>query len=184
LYLGTYALLPNRWTTPLSSDPLTIVKAIVNLPWVVFASLNPLISIGGMGFVRFVDTSDTGFFFIGAALYGAIIIFLLYFRQAIHTMYEKATLLTKSLSIIFLVNYILVYSANNSYWIKYFPVFRLEYPHHFWMRWSTVLPFVAILIVASIQSLDYRLKKSFYFYMTFQWLILSLLAVPWLKRYW
>jgi hypothetical protein len=184
MYLAAYALLPNRWSTPLSSDPFTIVKAIVNLPWVVFASLNPLISIGGMGFVRFLDTSDTGFFFIGAGLYGVIIVFLLHFQQTIRIMYQKATLLTKSLSIIFLVNYILVYSANNSYWVKYFPLFRLEYPHHMWMRWSTVLPFVAILIIASIQSPDNKLKKFFYPYMIFQWLILSLTALPWLKRYW
>ena len=56
-YLGTYMLLPNRWETPFNSDPITIGKAVVNLPWVIFSTLNPLIAIGGWDSRDFWESS-------------------------------------------------------------------------------------------------------------------------------
>lgn len=182
-YLGTYMLLPNRWETPFNSDPITIVKAVFDLPWVVFSTLNPLIAIGGLGFSRL----------LGIELFSIIIGFLVYilsaialfsYRSEVLFQIQKFTLLTKSLFLIFLTNYLLVFSASDSFWVKHFPLFRLDSPQFIWARWSSVIPLSSLLIVASMTFLAPRVRIMIFSYVTIQWVILFTVANPWLRRYW
>lgn len=182
-YLGTYMLLPNRWETPFNSDPITIVKAVVNLPWVVFSSLNPLIAIGGLGFSRLLGIHLFSIV-IGSLVYVSFAIALYSYRSEVLFQIQKFTLLTKSLFLVFLTNYVLVFSASDSFWVKYFPLFRLDSPQFIWARWSSVIPLSFLLIVASMSFIVPRVRMMIFSYVTIQWVILLAAANPWLRRYW
>ena len=182
-YLGTYILLPNRWETPFNSDPVTIIKTIFNLPWVVFASLNPAIAIGGVGFAHFLDIQFLGIF-LGVVVYISFSIVLIRYQTEFFFRIKQLSLLSKSFILIFLLNYVLVYSASDSFWVKFFPLFLLDSPQFIWMRWSSVIPLCFLLIVASMNFIAPRTKKFFFFYVSIQWVILAVLANPWLGRYW
>lgn len=182
-YLGTYMLLPNRWETPFNSDPITIVKAVFDLPWVVFSSLNPLIAIGGLGFSRLLG-SELFSIIIGSLVYISSAFALFSYRSEVLFQIQKFTLLTKSLFLVFLTNYLLVFSASDSFWVKYFPLFRLDSPQFIWARWSSVIPLSSLLIVASMTFLAPRVRIMIFSYVTIQWVILLTVANPWLKRYW
>jgi hypothetical protein len=153
-YLGTYVFLPNRWETPFNSDPMTIIKALFNLPWVVFASLNPLIAIGGLGFSQLLDIQLLSTV-IGALVYVSFIVVLSRYRTELF-----------------------------SFWVKYFPLFRLESPQFIWMRWSSVIPLSFLLIIASMNFVAPRVKMFLFSYVSVQWVILFAAAYPWLRRYW
>ena len=182
-YLGTYMLLPNRWETPFNSDPTTIGKAVFNLPWVVFSSLNPLIAIGGLGFSRLVDIKSFSIL-IGSLAYASMSVLLYRYRSKVFFRIKELSLLTRSLVLIFLVNYALVFSASDSFWVKYFPLFRLESPQFIWARWSSVIPLSFLLIIASMSFIAPRVRVMLFSYVSIQWLILLLTATPWLRRYW
>jgi hypothetical protein len=182
-YLGTYMLLPNRWETPFNSDPITIVKAVFNLPWVVFSTLNPLIAIGGLGFSRLLGI-ELFSIIIGSLVYVSSAIVLFSYRSEVLFQIQKFTLLTKSLFLVFLINYLLVFSASDSFWVKYFPLFRLDSPQFIWARWSSVIPLSSLLIVASMSFIAPKVRIIIFSYVTIQWVILLTAANPWLRRYW
>jgi hypothetical protein len=182
-YLGTYVFLPNRWETPFNSDPMTIIKALFNLPWVVFASLNPLIAIGGLGFSQLLDIQLLSTV-IGALVYVSFIVVLSRYRTELFSRMKQFSLLTKSLVLVFVLNYVLVFSASDSFWVKYFPLFRLESPQFIWMRWSSVIPLSFLLIIASMNFVAPRVKMFLFSYVSVQWVILFAAAYPWLRRYW
>ena len=182
-YLGTYIVLPNRWETPFNSDPMTIIKIIFNLPWVVFASLNPLIAIGGLGFARLLDLQFLGIV-LGVVVYISFSIVLFRHQTNFFFWVKQLSILTKSFILIFLLNYVLVFSASDSFWVKFFPLFRLDSPQFIWMRWSSVIPFSFLLIVASMNFIAPRIKMFLFSYVSIQWVILIVLANPWLRRYW
>ena len=182
-YLGTYMLLPSRWETPFNSDPITLVKVVFNLPWVIFSSLNPLIAIGGLGLSRLLDIQFISIV-IGSLVYVSFIIVLYWYRSEIFLRMKELTLLTKSFVLIFLINYVLVFSASDSFWVKYFPLFRLESPQFIWARWSSVIPLSFLLIIASMNFIVPKVKLILFSYMSIQWVILLAAAYPWLRRYW
>ena len=182
-YLGTYMLLPNRWETPFNSDPITIGKAVVNLPWVIFSTLNPLIAIGGLGFSRFLGI-ELFSIIIGCLVYISSALALFSYRSEVLLQMQKFTLLTKSLFLVFLTNYLLVFSASDSFWVKYFPLFRLDSPQFIWARWSSVIPLSSLLIIASMSFIAPRVRIMIFSYVTIQWVILLTAANPWLRRYW
>jgi hypothetical protein len=182
-YLGTYMLLPNRWETPFNSDPMTIAKAVVNFPWVVFSTLNPLIAIGGLGFSRLLGI-ELSSIIIGCLVYISSAIALFSYRSKIFFQIQKFSLLTKSLFLVFLTNYLLVFSASDSFWVKYFPLFRLDSPQFIWARWSSVIPLSSLLIIASLGFIAPRVRIMIFSYVTIQWVILLSAANPWLRRYW
>jgi len=183
VYLGTYMLLPNRWETPFNSDPTTIGKAVFNLPWVVFSSLNPLIAIGGLGFSRLVDIKSFSIL-IGSLAYASMTVLLYRYRSKVFLRIREFSLLTRSLVLIFLVNYALVFSASDSFWVKYFPLFRLESPQFIWARWSSVIPLSFLLIIASMSFIAPKVRIIIFSYVTIQWVFLLAAANPWLRRYW
>jgi hypothetical protein len=182
-YLGTYMLLPNRWETPFNSDPITIGKAVVNLPWVIFSTLNPLIAIGGLGFSRFLGIESFSII-VGCLVYISSALALFSYRSEVLFQIHKFTLLTKSLFLVFLTNYFLVFSASDSFWVKYFPLFRLDSPQFIWARWSSVIPLSSLLIIASMSFIAPRVRIMIFSYVTIQWVILLTAANPWLRRYW
>lgn len=183
VYLAAYIFLPSRWETPFNSDPITVFKVVFDLPWVIFSSLHPIIAIGGLGFAQLLDIRTLGIV-LGVFVYGLFGLVLFWQRAAFIFWLKHFGLLTWSLILIFLVNYILVFSASDSLWIKYFPLFQLDPPQFIWARWSAVIPLSFLLIVASINFLAPKVKLFFFSYMTLQWLILITVANPWLRRYW
>lgn len=181
IYLGCYLILPNRFSTPFNTDPVTILKAAVNFPWVVFSSFNPLFSIGGMGFLEYVDQRQI-VKVLGLTVYFSIILLLAKFGYRALGHLLAANLLTKSLTGLFVISYLLVYVNASDYWVKYSPLFLLDVPQHLWMRWSAILPFTAILIIASVETIKEKTKCLIYFIVSTQWLLLSIFAQPWLIR--
>lgn len=182
-YLGTYIILPNRWETPFNSDPIPIFKVILNLPWTIFASMNPLIAIGGLGFVQLLDVEFLAIV-IGTLVYVTFSIILFRYRTEFFFQMTHSSLLTKSFILIILLNYVLVFSASNSYWVKVFPLFQLDTPQHVWMRWSSVIPLSLVLIIASLSFLAPKIKIFLFSYLSIQWLTPIKIARPWLQRYW
>lgn len=182
-YLGTYLILPNRWDTPFNYDFTTLFKMAFNLPWVIFASLNPLVAIGGLGFLRLHDLRSISIL-VGIFVYLLLGFYLIRKRRTIFMHIGNLTLMSKSLVSIFLINYLMVYSSNDSFWMKYFPLFRLDEPRFLWARWSAVIPLSALLIIASLNFLSIRAKFLILYYVILQWIVLIALAYPWLLRYW
>lgn len=184
-YLGCYFLLPNRWSTPLNSDPTTLFKAIGDLPWILFSTINPAISIGGIGLINVLGVYTKIFAtIIGLGSYLLVLFAAVRYRAQIRSILWNLTLLTKSFLLIFAINYLLEFSAADSYWVKIFPLYLTEYPDRIWMRRSSALPFIAVLIIASVPSMGQRFKNSLYLYVSIQWILLTLIAGPWLRRYW
>jgi hypothetical protein len=184
VYLAAYIFLPNRWETPFNSDPVTILKAIFDLPWIVFAALNPLIAIGVRpSFLRLYDLQFLGML-LGVFIYLMLGLFLIHYRKRIVTYSNQFNILTKSFILIFLLNYFLVFSATDSFWVKFFPLFLLDSPQFLWMRWSAVVPLSFLLIIASMNFITPRVKIYLLSYISVQWCLLMLVANPWLRRYW
>jgi hypothetical protein len=156
---------------------------ILNLPWVIFASLNPLIAIGGLGFVQLLDVKFLAIV-IGILVYITFSIISFRYRTEFFFQMTHSSLLTKSFILIFLLNYVLVFSASDSYWVKVFPLFQLDTPQHIWMRWSSVVPLSFLLIIASLSFLAPRIKIFLFSYLSIQWLTLVTIAHPWLQCYW
>jgi hypothetical protein len=182
VYLGTYVFLPNRWETPFNSDPTTIIKAVFDLPWVFFASLNPLVAIGGLRFFRFHDLLFLSIL-LGVLVYSSMFLILSLHWREFRVFFKQFTLLTKSFILVWLVNFCLVFSASDSFWVKYFPLFRLDSPQFLWMRWSAVMPLSFLLIIASINFVAPKIKFYLLSYISIQWFILILFGNV-LKRYW
>jgi hypothetical protein len=183
VYLGPYIFLPNRWETPFNFDLFSIIKIVFNFPWVVFAALNPAVAIGGLGVFRLYDLDFLAIAF-GVLVYLSLFLLLSLYWKEIRIILRSVSLTAKSFALVFLVNYVLVYSASDSLWIKDFPLFRLESPQFIWARWSAVIPLSFLLIIASVNSITPRTKCFFLFYVSIQWSILILAAYPWLQRYW
>lgn len=182
-YLVAYIFLPHRWDTPFNLEVSTVVKIVFDLPWIVFSAIFPAVSIGFMGALRVFN------FYLLRDLFGTFIYLILFvffwkFRKRISLEIQHLTLLGKSLISIFVINYVLVFSASDSYWIKYFPLFRLNSPQFIWARWSSVLPLVTLLIIASLKTLSTRIKSCVLLFISAQWVLLTFFAQSWLRRYW
>jgi hypothetical protein len=121
---------------------------------------------------------------IGALVYVSFIVVLSRYRTELFSRMKQFSLLTKSLVLVFVLNYVLVFSASDSFWVKYFPLFRLESPQFIWMRWSSVIPLSFLLIIASMNFVAPRVKMFLFSYVSVQWVILFAAAYPWLRRYW
>jgi hypothetical protein len=185
IYLGCFFFLPNRLHIPSNTDPSTLLKAIVDLPWILFSTINPAISIGGMGLVQVLGTHITIFItIIGTSSNLTVLFAAVKYRAQIRAELWSLTLLTKSFLLIFAINYLLEFTSADSSWLDFFPLYFLESPERIWMRRSSALPFIAILVIASIPSLGQRFKKGLYLYISLQWILLTLIAGPWLRRYW
>jgi hypothetical protein len=182
-YLGTYILLPNRWETPFNDEFFTILKLVINLPWILFSTLLPVISIGGLGLLNLLKL-DILAWVLGVTVYVFLLIVVFRFRHAFYRYITRASLLTKSLLIMFISSYLLVYSASDSYWIKFFPLFLFDAPQFIWTRWSSILPFLVIMLIASANSLGIRFRRYIILGVASQWIILFILAYPRLRRYW
>lgn len=181
VYLACYIVLPNRWSTPLNTDPFTIIKAAVNFPWVVFATFSPSLAIGGIGLLEYLDLRQIGTVF-GLIVYLSLFLLLAKFRQRAFWYFSTASALTKSFTGLFLISYLLVYVNTNDYWVKFSPLFLHEVPQHLWMRWSAILPFTTILIIASFEFIKDKTKKFIYLTISTQWILLTIAAKQWLVR--
>lgn len=183
MYLAAYIFLPHRWDTPFNLEVSTIGKIIFDLPWIVFSTIFPAVSIGFMGVLRVFN------YHLLRDLFGIFTYIVLFsvvwkFRKKIALEVRNLTLFAKSLISIFVLNYVLVFSASDSFWIKYFPLFRLDSPQFIWARWSSVIPLVTLLIIASLATLSKRIKLYLLFFISIQWVLLTFLAQTWLRRYW
>jgi hypothetical protein len=182
-YLVAYLFLPNRWETPFNVDLFTVIKLIVNLPWVIFSTVFPVVSIGGLGFIQLLSVELLAWI-LGLTIYAAIAALLFHFRPLFLERFRTASLLSKSLLVMFLSNYIMVYSASDSYWVKFFPLFLFDAPQFIWTRWSSILPFLSVLYFAALNSLSLRRRFLIVSGIAIQWLILLFSAYSRLKRYW
>jgi len=183
VYLAAYVLLPHRWDTPFDVDVATIIKLFVDLPWIFITILLPAFSMGVMGLTRVLDLPLMRDI-LGIASYSLLILGTWLFRRKIYFEFIKASILTKGIYIIFITNYALVFSVSDSYWIQNFPLYRLDSPQFLWMRWSSLLPFFALLIISHIQSISLRIKMYLYLFIAGQWFLLALFGNTWFKRYW
>ena len=182
-YLAAYLFLPNRWETPFNDDLFSVIKLIINLPWVLFSSVFPIVSIGGFGFIQLLNVEFLSWI-LGLTIYAVIAVLLFRFRSFIFERITASSLFSKSLFVIFLTNYVMVYSASDSYWVKFFPLFLFDAPQFIWTRWSSILPFLAILFFSQAKSFALRIRVLVISGIAIQWLILSLLAYSRLRRYW
>ncbi len=183
MYLAAYIFLPHRWDTPFNLEVSTIGKIIFDLPWIVFSAIFPAVSIGFMGVLIVLNFHLLRDLF-GIFTYIVLFAFVWKFREKIALEVRSSTLFAKSLISIFVLNYVLVFSASDSFWIKYFPLFRLDSPQFIWARWSSVIPLVTLLIIASLTTLLKRIKSYLLFFISIQWVLLTFLAQTWLRRYW
>lgn len=183
MYLAAYIFLPHRWDTPFNLEVSTIGKIVFDLPWIVFSAIFPAVTIGFMGVLRVFN------YHLLRDLFGIFTYIVLFsvvwkFRKKIALEVRNLTLFAKSLISIFVLNYVLVFSASDSFWVKYFPLFRLDSPQFIWARWSSVIPLVTLLIIASLATLSKRIKFYLLFFISIQWVLLTFLAQTWLRRYW
>jgi hypothetical protein len=183
IYLLCYFVLPHRWETPFNSDPFTLVKVLIDLPWIVFATLFPSLYIGAMGVIRIFEISELRLV-VGLALNFMAIGTVYAFRSKLADVFRGISLNTRGLILIFVVNYVLVFSASDSFWIKHFPLYLMDSPQFLWARWSAVLPFALMLIIGSLHRLNDVLKRNIYFAVSAQWVVLLIAGNSWLRRYW
>jgi hypothetical protein len=136
-----------------------------------------------LGLFRFLNLSllrDV----LSILVYLSVLIFIWKERIYISNILRRSSLITRGLGIVFMLNYALVFSASDSYWIKFFPLFQLDSPQFLWARWSAVLPLVALLIIASSSALLMRHRIFILCFISTQWVLLSILGQSWLRRYW
>lgn len=182
-YLLSYLVLPHRWETPFNSDPFTLVKVVVDLPWIVFATLLPSLYIGAMGVIRIVENLELRLLF-GLALNLMAVVIAYVLRIDIVKTLKSMSLNAKGLLLIFVLNYALVFSANDSFWVKHFPLYLMDSPQFLWARWSAILPFTFMLIIGSLHTINDVLKRNIYLAVSAQWLLLMIAGNSWLRRYW
>ena len=182
-YLLCYLLLPHRWETPFNSDPFTLVKVVVGFPWIVFATIFPALIIGGMKGIRIFDSPEMQIM-LGLIFNIAAITLTYIFRVNLFQSIKSLTLNAKGLSIVFILNYVLVFSASDSFWVKHFPIYMMDSPQFLWLRWSAILPFAFMLIIGSMNNFPDVLKRNIYLSVSAQWLVLILGGSSWLGRYW
>jgi len=182
-YLTTYILLPHRWDTPFNSDPLTILRLIVGVPWIVSSTLFPAFSIGVMGVIRVFEAPLVRDM-VGLLAYLVFVFIIFKYRIGLINLYKELNDLSKALLLIVGVSYILVFSGSDSFWNKSFPLFKLDSPQFLWARWSAVIPFSAILFISSLNMFSVKKRTAVLFFVSFQWLLLTLLGHSWLSRYW
>jgi hypothetical protein len=183
IYLLCYFVLPHRWETPFNSDPFTLVKVLIDLPWIVFATLFPSLYIGAMGVIRIFEISELRLV-VGLALNLVTLAAVYAFRSKLAAVFQGISLNTKGLILIFVVNYVLVFSASDSFWVKHFPLYTFESPQFLWARWSAVIPFTALLFIASLQELSLRIRLFILALIGSQWLLLMILGQKFFARYW
>lgn len=183
LYLGAYVILPHRWDTPFNRNPDTFLKLALDFPWIVVSILSPALAIGAMGLLRVLQLPFVRDVF-GVSIYLIFLAASWTTRYKFAAEFRRMSILTKGLISIFVVNYILVFSASDSFWVKFFPLFRLESPQFLWARWSSVIPLVAILIIANLNIFSTRTKSVVLLTISSQWFALSILGQTWLLRYW
>jgi hypothetical protein len=182
-YLSTYALLPHRWETPFNFDFLTVVKVLFDLPWILFSIIFPALSIGALGVFKVMDQIFLRDAF-GITVYAVITIIAIKFRIKILNFLRELSLLSIGLTVVLVVNYGLVFSASDSFWIKFFPLFKLDSPQFLWARWSSVIPLVAVILIMSLDNVSIRARSSLLAFISTQWVILAILGQSWLSRYW
>jgi len=92
-YLGTYALLPHRWDSPLNFEFLALVKVLFDLPWIAFSIFFPTLSIGAMGVFRVLHMPLLRDMF-GITTYVILSIVIIKFRMAILNFLRELKLLS------------------------------------------------------------------------------------------
>lgn len=183
LYIAAYIFLPHRWETPFNLDAATLVKVLFDFPWILLSVIVPALSIGALGVLRLLDLPLMRDL-VGVLVYFFISITFWRFRRYLILHLRQLSVLTKGLLIVFVINYCLVFSSSDSFWIKYFPLFTLESPQFLWARWSAVLPLVALVLIASLNSISVRLRIFIICFISSQWFLLSIFGQSWLRRYW
>jgi len=185
-YLGSYFFLPNRWSTPTNSDFTTLKQLIVNIPWVFGMVLLPILYIGLNGFLHFLGL-DSLRIILGISLYVipsiAIVALWLNLRRKI---LPKANLQRLRISFLLLIcSYLLVYLNSDSYWIKVFPLYKLNVPQDLWLRWSSLIPIFQLAVIWEVCKL---LKRQRFAHLVLwsvmlQEFVFQVVAYSWLKRY-
>ena len=183
IYLLCYFVLPHRWETPFNSDPFALFKVVIDFPWIVFATLLPALFIGAMGVIRIFEISE--FRLIVGLIFNVLALGVVYaFRSEFAKNFRNVSLNTKGLLLVFVFNYILVFSASDSFWVKHFPLYLMDSPQFLWARWSAILPFTSLLIIGSLSRISYSLKRVIFLAVSTQWFILMIAGNNWLRRYW
>jgi hypothetical protein len=184
-YLGTYFLLPNRWSTPVNSDLSTLKPLILNIPWVFGMVLFPVIYFGLNGFLHFLEL-DLLRTILGISLYVTPLIFLALFsvhpkkkissRVSSHRLHISMLLLVSS--------YVLVYLNFDSYWIKNFPLYTLNVPQDLWLRWSSLIPILGLAVLWEIGKLFniQRWIRIVFWLVMLQEFVFQFVAYSWLLR--
>ncbi len=184
-YLGTYFFLPNRWSTPINSDLMTLKPLILNIPWVFGMVLLPIIYFGLNGFLHFLGL-DLLRTILGILLYVIPSVFVVFLwahskrkvfpRVRLHRLHIGALLLVSS--------YLLVYINLDSYWIKNFPLYSLNVPQDLWLRWSSLIPILGLSVLWEIGRLFsiQRLVRVVFWSVMLQEFIFQIAAYSWLLR--
>lgn len=183
IYLLCYFVLPHRWETPFNSDLFTLFKVVIDFPWIVFATLLPALFIGAMGVIRIFEISELRL--ITGLAFNVLALGIVYaFRSGFAKNFRNISLNTKGLLLVFVFNYVLVFSASDSSWVKHFPLYLMDSPQFLWARWSAILPFTSLLIIGSLSRISDSLKRGIFLAVSTQWFILMVAGNNWLRRYW
>jgi len=183
IYLLCYFVLPHRLEIPFNSDLFTLVKILVDFPWIVSATLFPSLYIGLMGVIRIFEISELRLL-IGLA-FNLITAGTVYaFRSEIARAFTGISLKTKGLILVFVLNYVLVFSNSDSFWVKHFPLYLMDSPQFLWARWSAILPFTFMLIIGSAHRINDVLKRNIFLAVSVQWVVFMIAGNSWLRRYW
>jgi hypothetical protein len=156
---------------------------VVGFPWIVFVTIFPSLFIGAMKGIRIFDSPELQIM-LGLTLNIAALTLTYIFRVKLFQSIKGLSLNAKGLSLVFILNYVMVFSASDSFWVKYFPIYMMDSPQFLWLRWSSILPFTSMLIIGSMNNFSDVLKRNIYLFVSAQWIVLILGGGSWLRRYW
>lgn len=186
-YLFLYQSLPKRLKIPTSFDLSTMKPLLLNIPWLLGFVLLPIFYVGLMGYLHFLN-QDLLRETVGLWLY---VLPALSFFFAFPILWKKRYLFKKSPRIlvgamILSASYILIYFNPDSYWIKSFPLYSMNFPHHLLNRWTSLIPIflVALLWIFGSVSRSRKLSTILLWLVMSQEFLLQLIAFPWLRRSW
>jgi hypothetical protein len=183
VYLILYLVLPHDYETPFNTNLSNLFYVIVDLPWILFTALIPAFYIGVFGLVNLLNASDLRLV-LGVVTNLLQFFIIIKFRKQISKNFLGLSFKSKSFLLILFMNYLMVFSAYDSFWVKNFPLYNFDSPNFIWARWSAVIPLISLLFIASLEAFSLRIRLQVLAFIGAQWLLLTILGQQYLVRFW
>jgi len=189
LYLAFYFLLPNEFQSPEKFEYVTLVKMLINAPWIFATTFIPTLNIGLMGFVHL--NWDGFSLLIGALVYFANVIVIIFLakdmfvagrRNAINLLKQREF---RFLTISLFCTLICAFSVSNFVFVTEFPLWHLAYTPRIWMRWASMIPVFAAALFAyySQANQQSKIKTKTLSFLLVQYVALWIFSRPELIRW-